>query len=94
MFLEIQFPFDQALLISVVSIVTVFLILAIICGCVSLLKFIKVKKVDEPVVMFSKPLTMEDITDEDMMVAALIATIDYRQEVKTDVRLKSIREIK
>ena len=36
---------------------------------------------------------LPDITDEDMMVAALIATIDYRNEVKTDVRLVSIKQI-
>lgn len=35
-----------------------------------------------------------DIKDEDMMVAALIATIDYTNETKKDVRLVSIKEIK
>lgn len=34
-----------------------------------------------------------EITDEDMMVAALIATIDYSNETKKDVKLVSIKQI-
>ena len=34
-----------------------------------------------------------EIVDEDMMVAALIATIDYKEETKQDVKLKSIKRI-
>lgn len=41
----------------------------------------------------TKPFTLEDIKDEDMMVAALIATIDYADETKSDVRLISIKQI-
>ncbi|MFY9422451.1 MAG: hypothetical protein WBK54_03075 [Bacilli bacterium] len=37
--------------------------------------------------------SLADITDEDMMVAALVAAIDYAEETKKDVRLLSIREI-
>lgn len=58
------------------------------------------KKTVEPVeekkpieVVNKKPITMEDIKDDDMMVAALIATIDYAEEVKTDIRLISIKQI-
>lgn len=51
------------------------------------------KQVEETPKVERKPLTIEDITDEDMMVAALIATIDYATEVKTDVRLVSIKQI-
>lgn len=35
-----------------------------------------------------------NITDDDMMAAVLVATIDYRNEVKKDVRLVSVREVK
>ena len=35
-----------------------------------------------------------EIKDEDMMVAALIATIDYTNETKKDVRLVSIKQIR
>ncbi len=37
--------------------------------------------------------SLADITDEDMMAAALVATIDYAEETKKDVRLLSIRQI-
>ncbi|MDD3999325.1 MAG: hypothetical protein PHX62_00315 [Bacilli bacterium] len=37
--------------------------------------------------------SIADITDEDMMVAALIATIDYAGASGKDVRLLSIRQI-
>lgn len=40
-----------------------------------------------------RAFSLADITDEDMMVAALIATIDYAEETKKDVRLLSIRQI-
>jgi hypothetical protein len=59
-------------------------------------KFFSKKKEDyteavkvEPV----KKISIEDIKDEDMMVAALVATIDYAEEVKTDIRLVSIKQI-
>lgn len=35
-----------------------------------------------------------NITDDDMMAAVLVATIDYRNEIKEDVRLVDVREIK
>ena len=38
--------------------------------------------------------TKVEITDDDMMAAVLAATIDYQNEVKTDVRLVSVKEIK
>lgn len=61
-------------------------------------KFFKKKQeVNNTVVVekaeFRKPVSMEDIKDEDMMVAALIATIDYAEEIKTDIRLVSIKQI-
>lgn len=37
------------------------------------------------------PLNLED---EDATVAALIASIDYRNEVKKDVRVVSVREVR
>lgn len=90
---ELNFP--QALLVSLVAILLVFIVLLIIVGCVELLhlacKNVKEnKKVEAKQVAPSKKV---EITDEDMMVAALIATIDYRQEVKKDVKLKSIKRI-
>ncbi len=34
------------------------------------------------------------INEDDMMVAALIASIDYQNEIKSDVRVVSVKEIK
>lgn len=55
--------------------------------------FFKNKKSKEQVVEEKKPISIEDIRDVDMMVAVLVATIDYATETKTDVRLVSIKQI-
>ena len=41
-----------------------------------------------------KSISLSDIKDEDMMVAALVASIDYYNEINKDVRIVSIKEIK
>ena len=41
-----------------------------------------------------KKFSVEDIKDEDMMVAALVATADFIEETKkTDVRVVSVKQI-
>ena len=40
-----------------------------------------------------KPFGIEDIVDEDMMVAAIVASIDFREEVQTNVRVVSIKQL-
>lgn len=97
MFIAIS-DLGDGLLYSLVCVLIVFFVLAVICTIVSLMKFIKKPEAKTETVVSApvpttKRLTIEDITDEDMMVAALIATIDYRNEVKTDVRLVSIKQI-
>lgn len=95
MFLEITF--GEGVVYSLISILIVFLIILLICFIVGLFKFIKVS---EPVQETVKPLvqaqklSIDDITDDDMMAACLVASIDYRQSVKTDVRVVSVKEIK
>lgn len=81
---------------ALIAILIVFAVLVVIILCVNLLKLankkeesVEEKQVEAP----KKPFTIEDITDEDMMVAALIATIDYASETKKDVRLVSIKQI-
>lgn len=87
-------------LVVLVCITIVFLMLALLCGIVSLFKFFAPKekaeeKNDSPqVVEPKKKLKLEDITDDDMMAAALVASIDYHNEIKEDVRVVSITEIK
>lgn len=92
--------FGKALLISLVAILIVFVVLVIIIGAVKLLQVAYAKLGKKETVETNEsnvsPVAEEKnttIEDEDMMVAALIATIDYSSEVKTDVKLKSIKRI-
>ncbi len=93
-------------LYSIVSILMVFAILLIIIGVTTLVfkltgLFEMKKQVEEaakenkvaptPVASEVKEVT---IKDDDMMAAVLVATIDYRNEVKKDVRLVSVKEVK
>lgn len=89
-------------LVSLVCIAIVFIMLALLWGITSLFKFIapkpkKQEAKEETSVQTQvarKVLTIDDITDENMMVAALVATIDYHNEIKEDVRVVSIKEIR
>lgn len=94
--------FAEAGLVAVVCIAIVFGMLALISGVLYLFKFITPKKVvetkqpvnDKPVVETRKAIKLEDIQDEDMMAAALVATIDYHEETGEDVRVVSIKEVR
>lgn len=95
--------FGKALLISLIAILIVFVVLIIIIGAVKLMEVVykgatKNKKPGESLEPLANNESVEEvknttIEDDDMMVAALIATIDYTNEVKTDVKLKSIKRI-
>ena len=89
-------------LIALVCVAIVFSMLALLWGIVSLFKYIPSKngkaepakpQVKQPVVQQQKAFTMDDIKDEDMMVAALVATIEYHNETNEDVRVVSIKQI-
>lgn len=90
-----------ACLIALVCIIIVFGMLALLWGIVSLFKFLPapaLKKEEasakpKNVQQIRKALKMEDIKDENMMVAALVASIDYHEETKEDVRVTAIREL-
>ena len=101
---DYEWGFFEALLVSLVAILIVFIILLIIILCVSGIQkiFFSEKKnknesvSKEPKKEVSQPAKVvknTEIKDEDMMVAALIATIDYANETKKDVRLVSIKQI-
>ncbi len=103
MFLAIypeNIDFGTGLLISIIAIIMVFVVLYIIIGAVKLLE-VSVKKTGNKVLEVKKEVKapvksatkMTEIKDDDMMVAALIATIDYANETKKDVRLVSIKQI-
>ena len=89
------------LLFSLVAIAIVFIVLALLVLIVSLMSKINFegkKKEEAPAVVASAPaqkkFTMDDIKDEDMMVAALVATADFIEETKkTDVRVVSVKQI-
>ncbi len=88
------------LLFSLVAIAIVFLVLALLVLIVSLMSKIKFKEGKKesaaPVVASApqKKFTIDDIKDEDMMVAALVATADFIEETKkTDARVVSIKQI-
>lgn len=92
-------------LISVICMAIVFLMLILLCFIVTAFKYLPGKKEEEkqpvkkevpaaPAVKApQKAFTMNDIKDEDMMVAALVATIDYHNETNEDVRVVSVKQI-
>ena len=89
-------------LYSIICILVVFSVLAIIIlasyGCSKLVDYIQTKNAKEVTeqapVSQHKEVKNTNITDDDMMAAVLVATIDYRNEVKKDVRLVSVKEVK
>jgi Na+-transporting methylmalonyl-CoA/oxaloacetate decarboxylase gamma subunit len=88
--------FTEGLLISLFSILIVFLLLGVVALSISLLKYFVVEtKKDTPKEqeVIKKSIALSDIKDEDMMVAALVASIDYYNEIKKDVRIISIKQI-
>ena len=90
----------ENVLFSLVAIAIVFLVLALLVVIVTLMSKInfeekKKQEVAAPVVAQpQKKFTIDDIKDEDMMVAALVATADFIEETKkTDARVVSIKQI-
>ncbi len=88
---------SEGLLYSLVAILIVFTVLLLIIIITSLIsklvnKFAKEEKKEEkqPVVVERKSV---EITDDDMMAAVLVATIDYRNETKKDVKVVSVKQI-
>lgn len=93
--------FLDAIIVTVICMLIVFLMLILIMGLVMLLKFVAPKETTKSNEQKNnventkevKKLKLEDIKDEDMMVAALVATIDYHNETNEDVRVVSIKQI-
>ena len=88
--------FTEGLLISLFSILIVFLLLGVVALSISLLKYFVIEtKKDTPKEqeVIKKSVALSDIKDDDMMVAALVASIDYYNEIKKDVRIISIKQI-
>lgn len=96
--------FVDGLLPSLICIILVFIILAVVMAIVMVLNHIKISKKNinnsevtkiknANVSPANKTMKLEDIKDEEMMVAVLIATIDYRKETKKDVRLINVKQV-
>ncbi|MCK9536382.1 MAG: OadG family protein [Bacilli bacterium] len=86
--------FPEALLITLFSMSLVFLILLFLMFTISIFKYFKFTKEKSPTISeaSSKSVNWADM-DEDMQVAALVATIDYNAETKQDTKLVSIKRI-
>ena len=98
---NVDINISEGSVFSIIAILIVFCILLFLVLTVELLaKFkigkkpqVKQEEVQAPIVEH-KRITIEDIKDEDMMVAALIATAEFVEETKeTDARLVSIKQI-
>ena len=99
---NLDMNFGEGAIFSVVAMLLVFAVLTILVFSIMLLAKCKLedkaKKKEEAKAEVqaapAKKLTIEDITDEDMMVACLVATADYIEETKEkDARVVSVKQI-
>lgn len=95
-----EVSFFDSLTITAICVLIVFIMLILLALVVAAFQLFNKKPVQEVVedvqpVQYTQPssLKLEDIKDEDMMVAALVASIDYHEEIKQDVRVVSIKQI-
>ena len=93
-----QMGIADGLVFSLFAILMVFAVLVIIIAITSFIsylinKFAK-KEVTKEIKEERKVAKNLNIEDDDMMTAVLIASIDYQNEIKQDVRLTNVRRIK
>lgn len=83
-------------LLSIIAIVMVFLILWLIILLTEWIAKVIVKdeEVKQEAVPTSSGACALNLNDEDATVAALVASIDYRNETKKNVKVVSVREVK
>ncbi len=94
-----RYDFVTGGIVAVVSILMVFLILVLIIFLTELVaKAMGNDEEKEETVVETKAVTPSvehlDLNDEDATVAALVASIDYRNKTKKNIRVVSIREVK
>ena len=94
-----RYDFLTGGIVAVVSILMVFLILVLIIFLTELVaKAMGNDEEKEETVVETKVVTPSvehlDLNDEDATVAALVASIDYRNKTKKNIRVVSIREVK
>lgn len=95
--------FVDACIVALVCIIIVFLMLALLWFIVSLFKYLAPKEkqndasttkpIVQNTVVQKQAFSAADIKDEDMMVAAIVASIDYRAETKENVKVVSVKQI-
>ncbi|HAQ56226.1 MAG TPA: hypothetical protein DCR44_02315 [Acholeplasmatales bacterium] len=102
MMLALQYDFVEGVLKSVICIGVVFAMLYLLTLVVQVLKPLadktpasdkETKQEPAAVAAAAKPFGVEDIKDEDMMVAVLVAAIDYRETTKQECNVVSAKEI-
>ena len=98
---SLKHDFGNGIIVCIVAILIVFSVLLVIIGVTSgvfglLNKFTKEEKqaTVNKVENHTNNSIAVNVEDEDMMAAILVATIDYRNEVKEDVKVISVREVK
>lgn len=94
-----RYDFVTGGIVAVVSTLMVFLILVLIIFLTELVaKAMGNDEEKEETVVETKAVTPSvehlDLNDEDATVAALVASIDYRNKTKKNIRVVSIREVK
>ena len=94
-----RYDFVTGGIVAVVSILMVFLILVLIIFLTELVaKAMGNDEEKEETGVETKAVTPSvehlDLNDEDATVAALVASIDYRNKTKKNIRVVSIREVK
>jgi len=89
--------FSDAFIMSIIAIAIVFVILELIVLTINLTSYLtsKFPKSDESQnavydTVKEESFSMENIKDDDMMAAALVATIEYHNEIKKDVNLSEV----
>lgn len=87
------FTIGDAFLVSIIAIVLVFLILVIIIGGTHGVKIVTEKADDKVNINPKNPSNKLLAEDDDAVVAALTATIDFHKETGKDAEIKSIERI-
>ena len=80
--------------VVLIMIITITFLIFKWLGYFDLKKEIDAKKKSEKNTENSAKTFQFNENDEDMVAAVLVATIDYRNEIKKDVKLVSVKEIK
>lgn len=88
----------QGGIIAILSVIMVFVILLLIILLTELIESLINKSKNEPVmdsVVTNHPqVEALDLNDENKVVAALVASIDYRNQTKKNIKVISVREVK